>query len=60
MAIVVFQFAPRIAAMVLVSRLTSANASRDTAVRYATSVSAISFFYSTNDAGHAFQQYPTN
>lgn len=51
MAIVAFQSAPRIAATVLVSRLTSANASRDTVARYATLVSAVSFFCSTNDNG---------
>lgn len=44
-AIVAFQSVPRIAATVLVSRLTSANASRDTAARYVTSVSVASFFF---------------
>lgn len=44
-AIVAFQSVRRIAATVLVSRPTSANASRGTAVRYVISVSTVLFFF---------------
>lgn len=49
MVVVAFQSVPRIVATVLASRLTSANANRDMAARYATLVSFFLFYWIYNN-----------
>ena len=59
MVVVAFQSVLRIAVTGLASRLTSANANRDMAARYATLVSFLLFYWTNNNDGtHAFPVIP--